>query len=474
MIANMAIGPLPAIYDFELFPYALGDVLTWNIRMAMRATEVKKSGYATYVCVDPQESAFPGQEDLVTVDNALLLFSELFGAFTTSPDSRSMHLYTDRSEMLTQLYANFMDDPTSAEVIHGYESALKARLHEDIRESSFTDQIQSHKKINSFFAEYGYVPLLKSSWGCEPDVNNLLENVLTNKRIVVIHPRSRRLDRGMGGESTRSRDSDFLEWFEFLSIAQRVHPEVQFIVVGRVQEKPLEILRLSNVMSLRTLGLGLGHELTLILKADLFIGTSSGFAAMANFSKTPYFITKVNDRVCENYGIPRGALRLPFAAPNQFLIHEQETTKMLLEILEQGLDASKKETRSNKLGTINTSTYHAGATTHRYYFDDEYADEETAYLIESHLVAVDKYIRAGDDQSAMEIVKRVERCFPRLSKDMPELNAAREGKPFRGSHQRKSFKDSPKSLRQRGRRVAVEILYKLRLIGLARKFLRSA
>ena len=60
---------------------------------------------------------------------------------------------------------------------------------------------------------------------------------------------------------------------------------MQFVVVGRLQEKPLELLRLPNVISLRTLGLGLGHELTLMLRCDLFIGTSSGFAAMANFSR---------------------------------------------------------------------------------------------------------------------------------------------------------------------------------------------
>jgi hypothetical protein len=31
---------IAAIYDFELFPFALGDVLTWNVRTAMRCKEL--------------------------------------------------------------------------------------------------------------------------------------------------------------------------------------------------------------------------------------------------------------------------------------------------------------------------------------------------------------------------------------------------------------------------------------------------
>jgi hypothetical protein len=115
---------------------------------------------------------------------------------------------------------------------------------------------------------------------------------------------------------------------------------VQFVVLGRIQEKPLEILRMPNVISLRTLGLGLGHELTLMLHSDLFMGTSSGFAAMANFSAIPYFITHMNRNSCIAYGIELGAEQLPFATEGQILVYEPETSHMLARLLERGLDGA--------------------------------------------------------------------------------------------------------------------------------------
>ena len=88
--------------------------------------------------------------------------------------------------------------------------------------------------------------------------------------------------------------------------------------MGRVlQEKPLEMLRLPNVTSLRVYGMGLGHELTLMLRSNLFIGSSSGFAAYANFTAIPYFITRMNPGSCQAYAIPDGSNYLPFAKKNQ-------------------------------------------------------------------------------------------------------------------------------------------------------------
>jgi hypothetical protein len=168
-------------------------------------------------------------------------------------------------------------------------------------------------------------------------MDRLIEERFAGKRIVAVHMRLRRVDAGYGGAETYARDSDFLEWHEFLREASTRHPDVQFVVLGRLQEKPLEMLRMPNVISLRTLGLGLGHELALMMHSDLFIGTSSGFAAMANFSAIPYFITQMNQNSCMAYGIEPGAERLPFAAERQVLVYEPETSDMLMRLLERGL-----------------------------------------------------------------------------------------------------------------------------------------
>jgi len=152
-----------------------------------------------------------------------------------------------------------------------------------------------------------------------------------------VHMRLRRVDAGYGAIVTYGRDADFLEWYEFLKATQRSHPEIQFVVLGRLQEKPLELLALPNVLSLRSLGLGLGHELTLLLQSDLFVGSSSGFAAMANFCPVPYFVTQVSAQSCRAYGIEPGARRLPFASERQTLVYEPESRELLARLLESAL-----------------------------------------------------------------------------------------------------------------------------------------
>src|SRR5262249_30749226 len=151
---------------------------------------------------------------------------------------------------------------------------------------------------------------------------------------------TRRLDVGYGGKHSYDRDSDFGEWLEFLREAGRRRPDVQFVALGRRQEKPLEMLSLPNVSDLRGSGLGLGHELTWIRHCDLFIGASSGFAAMAYFSQTPYYITRMTTGACKAYDIEFGAKKFPFGTDRQHCVYEPETRDLLLRLLEEGLAGS--------------------------------------------------------------------------------------------------------------------------------------
>jgi len=329
-----------AVYDFELFPYALGDALTWNVQTAIRCEDLGREQVDIFICLDERHPAFHYQSDLVNADNCGLLFNELFGAFATHPKLGSIFVYRRREEMLARLRIVSEGDAANSGALADYERALgsgKYRL--DLRNEYFTKSIHSHERMNAFAAEHGQIPLLRSSTGCEPEIAGLMEKRFIGNRIVAVHMRLRRVDAGYGAHETYGRDSDFLEWYGFLREAESKYPDVQFVVLGRLQEKPLALLELPNVISLRTLGLGLGHELTLILRSDLFIGTSSGFAAMANFSEIPYFITRMNRNSCMAYGIASGSDRLPFAKERQILVYEPETSDMLMRLLERGLDS---------------------------------------------------------------------------------------------------------------------------------------
>lgn len=434
----MSVPPYCAIYDFELLPYALGDVLTWNIQTALRCEEAGRSHVDAFICMDSRYPASIYQRNLVVAENCALYFNELFGAFGTHPALGNIHLFGSRDEMLDSLHRMSLQDTVNAEAIADYERVLDSREDEAKLNSYFIKYIYSHERLNQFASRHGRIPLLTSSRGCEPDVKGLIAALFADRRIVVIHPRLRRLDNGLGGTHTYSRDSDFLEWYEFVRAAGRKHPEVQFVLVGRLQEKPLELLRLPNVISLRTLGLGLGHDLTLMLHADLFLGTSSGFAAMANFSKVPYFITKVNKESCNAYAIEPGSTRLPFAGPNQLLVYEPETSELLMALLEKGLAGAPAHTPAaarvrstvlnvRKFEQERDQWLYSAATTSRFFIDDLSADQETAYLVWPNIQEGFAALEQGDAQQASSIARRVASSFPRLHRRFPELTLLASG-----------------------------------------------
>jgi hypothetical protein len=199
-----------------------------------------------------------------------------------------------------------------------------------------------------------------------------------------------------------------------------------------MQEKPLDLLNLPNVASLRTWGLGLGHELTLMLRSDLFIGASSGFAAMANFSEVPYFITRMTRGACDTYNIEFGAKRLPFGNDRQILVYEPETKELLMRLLEQGLTGAPPRAGTAAPAVdpaIDVRSWewqrsrwlYAGATTYRFFSDATFTDKETAFLVWPQLKAALAAWRRGLGDRAWAILERIEANFPRMCARFPEF-----------------------------------------------------
>lgn len=472
---------LVAIYDFEFFPYALGDVLTWNIRTAMRCEELGKRVADIYICLDERYPASIYQRGLVNPDNFDLFFSELYGAFGTNPKLGNIFIFRQREAMLEQLSIVARGDSGNSEAFNDYlkvmkysanssfiskgisfltrKSRIKAFMkkvvnrikrmfpkkvhdvvfnnlsHEYALNEYFINYVYSHDAINQFYEEKKYLPLLKPSLGCAPDVDEFIARKFKGKILVPFHLRLRRLDVGYGGDHSYARDSNFLEWYHFLREAAIKHPEVQFIALGRLQEKPLELLRLPNVASLRIYGMGLGHELTLMLKSHFFIGSSSGFAALANFSELPYFITRMNPGSCKAYAIPDGMEKLPFATENQKLVYEEETSELLMKLLEQGLklvetfpeQASAQPSSTHSLdvkGWLNAHSdpYHRARTTCRFYHDEPYRQEETAYLLLPYLEEARKAFIGQNFDSVRKTLYLFKANFPDLCEKIPQYS----------------------------------------------------
>jgi hypothetical protein len=96
----------------------------------------------------------------------------------------------------------------------------------------------------------------------------------------------------------------------------------------------------------RVLGLGLGHELALVHRADLFMGTSSGFSAMATFCNIPYVITKIEHLFAHYADVRAGDRHYRFGHENQILYWETETRDVLLEFFEGVRGRLERDRRS--------------------------------------------------------------------------------------------------------------------------------
>src|SRR5262249_14381133 len=90
-----------------------------------------------------------------------------------------------------------------------------------------------------------------------------------------------------------------------------------------------------NVFIARAWGLRLAHELALLKIADVFIGTSSGFATFATFTDVAYAIVNVEHSFARPAGVRLNDRHFPFAKENQILTWRQETTAELLALFEQ-------------------------------------------------------------------------------------------------------------------------------------------
>ena len=108
-----------------------------------------------------------------------------------------------------------------------------------------------------------------------------------------------------------------------------------FLILGAYTEWDREMPRLPQLLIPRAMGFGLGHELALLHRADVFMGSSSGFAAMATFCNKPYVITHIQHLFSQYSDVPVGGRHYPFGGDNQILYWERETRVVLLDFFEE-------------------------------------------------------------------------------------------------------------------------------------------
>jgi hypothetical protein len=316
------------IYDFSYGPYALGDALTWTMNVNVRAAEAGADAVDEYLVMNPRRPASRYQP-FINSHNYVTVIDNLFPAFLCSPKLRSLKLIRDAPTFNLFLMREAL---RRRPMWPGFLSHLNGNL-----------DFISHRRIDRYYARHGTLPWLEAPRGYGDWADAFLRDRCAGRFVVAINVRQGALG---SMPANLYRDSPLPEWEAFMAEVAQRQPDALFLVLGGYTEWYRTLLRLPNVLVPRVLGLGLGHELALVHRADLFMGTSSGFATMATFCGVPYVITKIQHMFAKYAGVGVGDRHYKFAHDNQILYWETETRDVLLDFFEEVRGRLGKERRS--------------------------------------------------------------------------------------------------------------------------------
>lgn len=305
------------IYDFSYSPYALGDALTWTMNLNVLAAESGCDAIDEYLVINPMR---PGSryQRFVNQHNYISIIDNLFPAFLCSPLLRSLRLIRHPPAFSLFLLREVLRRRPMWPSFFGH---LTRRLN-----------FISHRRINKYFREHGRLPWLSAPRGYGAWADSFRRIQCQGRFVVAVNIRQSALSLT---PANLYRDSPLPEWHAFIRQAAAHHRKVTFLLLGGYTEWDRELLRLPNVLIPRTMGYGLGHELALVKQADLFMGSSSGFATMATFCNKPYLITNIQHLFSRYVGVPVGTRHYPFGGENQILYWERENRDMLASIFDE-------------------------------------------------------------------------------------------------------------------------------------------
>jgi hypothetical protein len=301
------------VFDFSYQHYALGDLLTNQVNLALMTIEQGLAQVDIIVMVNPDLPS-ARMQSFVTPTNYIGHLDNIMPIFACNPLLRSLRLVRD-VQTFNFLIASH----------HGSGAPMWPDLKTHLKMEQ--DFPISHRRINAFHARHGHIPLLSAPRGYESWARRFHETELGGRPLVIVNPRQSSLTET---PAVTARDAPLPVWYAFIDAVAEKRPEAMFVMVGGFQEWEHQLLRRRNVFIPRSCGLRLAHELALFKLADLFMGTSSGFATFATFGGIPYVITNVARNFAHDAEVQPNDRHYPFAKPNQILTWHQETADELL------------------------------------------------------------------------------------------------------------------------------------------------
>lgn len=323
---NRTIG----IYDFNAAPYALGDVATWIENVAITAEESKSQSTEIFVITGPNQNN--RVQTFLDRENYYHHFGELFPIFLFTPNLLKIHIYdgSHRFFGMVQLFQLLRQWKKENNTVSTWPS-----VNDTIRKKWV---YTSHSRINRFFNENKYIPRLAISPGYSEIAKYPLKQIIKDKTIISVNIRQRKnYCDYRNNTADLMRDSSMDEWYNFFRYNEKNNPDCLFLILGGYSEWDNKLYRFNNVLIPRTKSMNLYDEISLLLKSDMFLGNSSGFAQIATFSTVPYIITNMQLSGAIAADIPYESPRYPFGLENQYLQWGREKTDQLISKFERVL-----------------------------------------------------------------------------------------------------------------------------------------
>jgi hypothetical protein len=326
-------GALLGIFDFSYQHYALGDLLTHQINLAIMAIEQGFPHVDIIVMADPERPS-ARQQTFVTRTNYIAYLDNILPAFGCNPLARSIQLVRD---------VDALDFFVALHDRNHWPMWPDLKTHLRMRQEFPID----HRRINAFHARHGHIPELSAPRGYETWAREFHRTELAGRPLIVINPRQSALTEN---PAVIIRDAPLPVWHAFIDAAAEQRPEVLFVMVGGFQEWEFRLQQRKNVFIPRAFGLRLAHELALLKIADVFMGTSSGFATFATFTDVAYGIINVEQNFARFAGIQPNDRHYPFAGSKQILTWQDETVDELLSQFNELYPAVDRSTQPGQAG----------------------------------------------------------------------------------------------------------------------------
>ena len=296
-----------AVYNFAILPYALGDILTWNVQSCIKAVAAGRKYVDVFVVADPFNPSNRCQKDFITPQNYRVFLQEMLPAFSVNPMLRNLTVY-ESQDLFTGAYM------LRRLVLDG--AGFDISDHLGNLADQMANELGRYTLINDFFARQAHGPSLRMPDSMTERARDLIRNLGDNAFTVAVHLRSRQRSSWHETTTDWDRDADIGVWFDFFRRVQKACPNVRFVLVGRPEEWPSDFRSQPNIILPKFMGLGLPDELALIQECDLFMGSNSGPSVMAIFGTKPYFIFECSEAnygyTARQWGVKVGATRLSF------------------------------------------------------------------------------------------------------------------------------------------------------------------